>query len=56
MPRRYPDYPDAFAGWNSVASYGSLFTTVGAALFFYILYVTFTAGEKVNDNYWGKSA
>ena len=37
MPRRYPDYPDV-SGWNSVVSYGSLFTTVGAALFFYILH------------------
>jgi heme/copper-type cytochrome/quinol oxidase subunit 1 len=26
MPRRIPDYPDAFAGWNLVASAGSLIT------------------------------
>jgi len=24
LPRRYFDYPDSFAGWNSLASYGSL--------------------------------
>jgi len=26
MPRRIPDYPDAFSGWNLVASAGSLIT------------------------------
>ena len=30
MPRRIPDYPDAFAGWNAVASYGSYLTVLGA--------------------------
>ena len=31
MPRRIPDYPDAFAGWNAVASFGSyvsVFSTI----------------------------
>jgi heme/copper-type cytochrome/quinol oxidase subunit 1 len=26
MPRRIPDYADAYAGWNSVASFGSMVT------------------------------
>jgi len=34
MPRRIPDYPDAFAYWNSFASFGSLVTFVG--LFFFV--------------------
>ena len=49
MPRRIPDYPDAFSGWNAVASYGSYISTVGALFFFYIVYVTFTEGKRVED-------
>ena len=46
MPRRIPDYPDAYAEWNQVATYGSYITTVSALLFFYIIYITLTDGEK----------
>lgn len=49
MPRRIPDYPDAFSGWNAAASYGSYISTVGALFFFYIVYVTFTEGKRVED-------
>ena len=41
MPRRIPDYPDAYASWNSLASFGSLLSLVGVFLFFYILYTMF---------------
>jgi cytochrome c oxidase subunit 1 len=46
MPRRVPDYPDAYAGWNSVASFGSYISAFSVLLFFYIVYVTLTDGEK----------
>ena len=35
MPRRYVDYPDAFAGWNHVSSIGSYISGVGVLVFFY---------------------
>ena len=38
MPRRIPDYPDAYAPWNFIASLGSMITVVGISIFFYIIY------------------
>jgi len=53
MPRRIPDYPDAYAGWNSIASLGSYISAFSALLFFYIVYVTFTSGTRVKaKNIW----
>ena len=56
MPRRIPDYPDAFAGWNMVASIGSYISAIGVLLFLYIIYRTFTAGVKAPANPWGPGA
>ena len=52
MPRRIPDYPDAYAGWNMVASVGSLVSAFSALLFLYIIYVTLTEGKRVSNNPW----
>jgi len=53
MPRRIPDYPDAYAGWNAVASFGSYISAISALLFFYIVYVTLTDGKRIDSkNYW----
>jgi heme/copper-type cytochrome/quinol oxidase subunit 1 len=41
MPRRIPDYPDAYYLWNSVASYGSQVTLIGTIVFFYLVYAMF---------------
>lgn len=38
MPRRIPDYPVAFAGWNFWSSMGSVITFASVMLFFYIVY------------------
>jgi len=42
MPRRIPDYPDAYEGWNYVASFGSTISGFGLLFFFYIIYVALT--------------
>jgi heme/copper-type cytochrome/quinol oxidase subunit 1 len=50
MPRRIPDYPDAFAGWNIIASLGSYISAISALLFFYIIYVSLTSKVKSYKN------
>jgi len=39
MPRRIPDYPLHFFGWNHLASIGSYSSLTGIFLFLYILAV-----------------
>ncbi len=56
MPRRVIDYPDAYAGWNMVSSWGAYITMVGTVVFFYMVYRIFTVGEKVAANPWGEGA
>jgi heme/copper-type cytochrome/quinol oxidase subunit 1 len=48
MPRRVPDYPDAYAGWNTLASFGSYISALSTLLFFYIVFFTLTEGVKSN--------
>ena len=48
MPRRIPDYPVIFYGWNHLASIGSYATLTGAFLFLYALIeATFRAPKTV---------
>ena len=56
MPRRYPDYADAFAGWNMVSSLGAYLSFAGAILFVFLLLYTLTSGRRVAENYWGPGA
>src|SRR4051812_17252881 len=39
MPRRIPDYPDAYAYFNKVASFGSLLSFFGIIFFHFIIYI-----------------
>lgn len=52
MPRRIPDYPDAYAGWNAVASYGSYLSAIAALFFFYIVFKTLTGNQRCSRNPW----
>ena len=56
MPRRYPDYPAAFAGWNYVSSVGAYISGAAFLVFLYVVFRTFTSKEHVADNYWGEGA
>ncbi|EWY38418.1 cytochrome C oxidase subunit I [Skermanella stibiiresistens SB22] len=56
MPRRIPDYPDAFAGWNMISSLGAYISFAAALLFVGIAIYTVTRGQRVGANYWGESA
>ena len=52
MPRRISDYPDAFAGWNLVSSFGSIISVVATWLFLNILYVQLVEGKSVSRYPW----
>ncbi len=52
MPRRYIDYPDAYAGWNEISSYGAYLAFAGAIWFVLLTIYTMFFGRKLEDNYW----
>ncbi len=56
MPRRIPDYPDAYAYWNQIASYGYAIMAVGMMFFFINVFWSLAFGRKAEDNYWGEGA
>ncbi|MCP8895021.1 cytochrome c oxidase subunit I [Shinella daejeonensis] len=56
MPRRYIDYPDAFAGWNLVSSYGSYVSAFGVLIFLYGVFDAFAKKRVAGDNPWGEGA
>ena len=56
MPRRYIDYPDAFAGWNLVSSIGSYISGFGVLIFIYGLIDAFVRKQQAANNPWGAGA
>ncbi|MGE0603359.1 MAG: cytochrome c oxidase subunit I, partial [Xanthobacteraceae bacterium] len=49
MPRRYADYPDAFAGWNFVSSIGAYISLAGLVVFFITIVHAFAKKRKAAD-------
>ena len=56
MPRRYVDYPDAFAGWNLVSSVGSYISGFAVLIFLYGVVDAFIRKEKAANSPWGVGA
>jgi cytochrome c oxidase subunit I len=56
MPRRYIDYPEAFAGWNLISSIGAYISLAGMVVFLYGFYAALARRERAADNPWGPGA
>ena len=52
FPRRYSDFPDAYAGWNYICSIGSIISVIAVIIFMYVVYRLFTDRIAVSSNYW----
>ncbi len=57
MPRRYIDYPEAFAYWNKISSMGAFLSFASFLLFIGIIVYTLRYGRRVTENnYWNEWA
>ncbi|MGH6817558.1 MAG: cytochrome c oxidase subunit I [Methylovirgula sp.] len=56
MPRRYVDYPDAYALWNEVSSYGAYLSGLGVLVFVYVIFDAFAKKRVAGNNPWGSGA
>ena len=50
MPRRVPDWPDAYAGWNSIASIGSYLSAGSTIYFFVTIYLVLTQTDSKKES------
>ncbi len=56
MQRRIPDYTDALAYWNYIASVGYVIMAASMAVFFVNLFWSLFGGSKAVDSPWGEGA
>ena len=63
QPRRIPDYPDAYKGWNEISSYGSIVSILATIIFGVVLYKAFASEDTGTENtvwslnnYWASAS
>ncbi|MFY0691979.1 MAG: cytochrome c oxidase subunit I [Paracoccaceae bacterium] len=57
MPRRYIDYPEAFAYWNYISSWGAFLSFASFLFFIGVIFYAMFYGKKVSDpNPWNEHA
>ena len=56
MPRRYVDYPEEFAMYNELSTYGAFLTLASVVLFFVWVFEALIKRRPAADNYWGEGA
>ena len=52
MPRRISDYPDSFAGWNMISSFGSIISVIATWLFLHVVYMQLTQATYTSRYPW----
>jgi len=56
MPRRYIDYPEAFAFWNQVSSYGNYLSMASVGVFLVVMVDAYLRKRPAGANPWGEGA
>jgi cytochrome c oxidase subunit 1 len=52
MPRRIPDYPDAYFNWNVIVSFGSYISLLSVLFFFYVIYIALVNKNGCGNSPW----